>query len=112
MSKYLSGAMFWDGIRTKGLIPHDGPINFIQWLRDQRRNDKCKRVYITGELYARFSREEAIQPINEIVEIVDEAIFQDDRVSKHRMQVAIHVVYGLFGEKIEPTYGDIKFANV
>ncbi|CAF4808444.1 unnamed protein product, partial [Rotaria socialis] len=95
MTKYSSGVMFWGGICTKGLIPHDGPINVTQWLRDQCQNDKRKRVYMTGELYAIYLREKAIPAINEVVEDLDEAIFQDDQDSKHRTQVAMDVVYDL-----------------
>ncbi|CAF3056725.1 unnamed protein product [Rotaria socialis] len=112
MTKYPSGVMFWGGICTKGLIPHDGPINVTQWLRDQCQNDKRKRVYMTGELYAIYLCEKAIPAINEVVEDLDEAIFQDDQDSKHRTQVAMDVVYDLFEERIEPNDGDAKFADV
>ncbi|CAF4681983.1 unnamed protein product, partial [Rotaria sp. Silwood2] len=89
-----------------------GPINFTEWLRGQRQNDTRKRMYMTGELYARFLREEAIPAINEVVQNLDEAIFQDDQGSKHRTQVAMDVVYDLFEERIEPNDGDDKFADV
>ncbi|CAF4342973.1 unnamed protein product [Rotaria sp. Silwood2] len=67
---------------------------------------------MTGELYARFLREEAIPAINEVVQNLDEVIFQDDQDSKHRTQVAMDVVYDLFEERIEPNDGDDKFADV
>ncbi|CAF1385316.1 unnamed protein product [Rotaria sordida] len=111
MLKHPNGVMFWGGICTKGLIPHDGPINFTEWLRDQRQNDKRKRMYMTGELYARFLREEAIPAINEVVQNLDEVIFQDDQDSKHRTQVAMDVIYDLFEERIEANDGDAKFAD-
>ena len=37
--KYPSGV-----ISTKGLIPQDGPINFTEWLENQRGDDKRKRM--------------------------------------------------------------------
>ncbi|CAF1307494.1 unnamed protein product [Rotaria sordida] len=110
--KYPSGVMFWGAITTKGLISQDGPINFTQWLRDQCPLDKRKRMYMTGDLYAKFLREEAISTINEVVENLNEVIFQDDQDSKHRTKTAMDVVNDFFEEIIEPNDGDAKFADV
>lgn len=110
--KFPSGVMFWGAISTKGLIPQSCPINFTQWLRDQRPLDKRKRIYMTGDLYAKFLREEAIPAINEVVENLNEVIFQDDQDSKHRTKVAMDVIYDLFEERIEPDDGDAKLADV
>ncbi|CAF4655107.1 unnamed protein product [Rotaria sp. Silwood2] len=112
ISKYLVGVMFWGAICTKGLIPQDGPINFTQWLRDQRPKNNSKRFYMTGELYAKFLDEEAIPAIAEVVEDQDEFIFQDDQDSKHRTKVAMNVIADHFEERIEPDDGDAKFADV
>jgi hypothetical protein len=112
ISKYPVGVMFWDGICTQGLIPLDGPINFTQWLRDQRSDNNSKRLYMTGELYAKFLDEEAIPAIAEVVEDLDEFIFQDDQDSKHRTKVAMNVIADHFEERIEPDDGDAKFADV
>ncbi|CAF3988978.1 unnamed protein product [Rotaria sordida] len=78
MLKYPKGVMFWSGICTRGLILHDGPNNFTQWLQGQHQNDKRKRMYMIGELSARFLREEVIPTINKVVQNLDEVIFQDD----------------------------------
>ncbi|CAF1239863.1 unnamed protein product [Rotaria sordida] len=78
MLKYPKGVMFWSGICTRGLILHDGPNNFTQWFQGQHQNDKRKRIYMIGELYARFLREEVIPTINKVVQNLDEVIFQDD----------------------------------
>ncbi|CAF1408385.1 unnamed protein product [Rotaria sordida] len=110
--KYPSGVMFWGAITTKGLISQDGPINFTQWLRDQCPLDKRKRMYMIGDLYAKFLREEAISTINEVVENLNEVIFQDDQDSKHRTKTAMDVVNDFFEERIEPNDGDAKFADV
>ncbi|CAF3310887.1 unnamed protein product [Rotaria sp. Silwood2] len=112
ISKYPVGVMFWGAICTKGLIPQDGPINFTQWLRDQRPKNNSKRFYMTGELYAKFLDEEAIPAIAEVVEDLDEFIFQDDQDSKHRTKVAMNVIADHFEERIEPDDGDAKFADV
>ncbi|CAF3138914.1 unnamed protein product [Rotaria sp. Silwood2] len=112
ISKYPVGVMFWGAICTKGLIPQDGPINFTQWLRDQRPKNNSKRFYMTGELYAKFLDEEAIPAIAEVVEDQDEFIFQDDQDSKHRTKVAMNVIADHFEERIEPDDGDAKFADV
>ncbi|CAF1071853.1 unnamed protein product [Rotaria sordida] len=82
---------------TRGLIPYDGSINFTQWLQDQHQNDKRKRMYKTGELSARFLREEAIPAINEVVQNLDRTM---------------DVVYDLFEERIELNDEDAKFADV
>ena len=111
-SKYPAGIMFWGAICTKGLIPQNGPINFTQWLRDQRSNNNPKRLYMTGELYARFLDEEGVPAIAEVVEDLNEFIFQDDQDSKHRTKVAMNVIYDRFEERIEPNDGDAKFADV
>ncbi|CAF1042510.1 unnamed protein product [Rotaria sordida] len=110
--KYPSGVMFWGAITTKGLILQDGPINFTQWLRDQCPLDKRKRMYMTGDLYAKFLREEAISTINEVVENLNEVIFQDDQDSKHRTKIGMDVVNDFFEERIEPNNRDAKFADV
>ncbi|CAF1650194.1 unnamed protein product, partial [Didymodactylos carnosus] len=110
-SKYPAGIMFWGGICTKGLIPQNGPVNFTQWLRDQRSNNNPKRLYMTGELYARFL-DEGVPAIAEVVEDSNEFIFQDDQDSKHRTKVAMDVIYDRFEERIEPNDGDAKFADV
>ncbi|CAF1202171.1 unnamed protein product [Rotaria sordida] len=47
--KYPSNVIFWGRISMKGLILSDGSINFTEWLQNQHRNDKCKRMYITDE---------------------------------------------------------------
>ncbi|CAF3967442.1 unnamed protein product [Rotaria sordida] len=86
ITKYPGGVIFWGGICTKSLIPHDDPINVTQWLQDQCRNDK--------------------------LEDLNEAIFQDDQDSKHRTQITMDVVYDLFEERIESNHGDAKFADV
>ena len=112
ISKYSVGVMFWGGICTKWLIPLDGPINFTRWLRNQRSDNNSKRLYMTGELYAKFLDEEAIPAIAEVVEDLDEFIFQDDQDLKHRTKVAMNVVADHFEERIEPDDGDAKFADV
>ncbi|CAF1533787.1 unnamed protein product [Adineta steineri] len=112
ISKYPVGVMFWGAICSKGLIPQDGPINFTQWLRDQRSTTNSKRLYMTGELYARFLDEEAIPAITEVVEDLNEFIFQDDQDSKHRTKVAMNVISDCFEERIESNDGDAKFADV
>lgn len=110
--KFPNGVMFWGAITTKDLVPRDGPINVTHWLRDQRWLDKRKRMYMTGDLYAKFLREEAIPAIDEAVENLNEVIFQDDQDSKHRTQVAMDVVNEFFEDRIEPDDGDAKFADV
>ncbi|CAF0915595.1 unnamed protein product [Didymodactylos carnosus] len=110
--KFPSGVMFLGAISTKGLIPQSCPFNFTQWLQDQCPLDKRKRIYMIGDLYAEFLREEAVPAINEVVKNLDEVIFQDDQDSKHRTKVAMDVVYDHFEERIEPNDGDATFADV
>ncbi|CAF1211122.1 unnamed protein product, partial [Didymodactylos carnosus] len=110
--KFPSGVMLWGAISSKGLMPQSCPINFTQLLRDQLPLDKRKRIYMAGDLYAKFLREEAIPTINEVVKNLSEVIFQDDQDSKHRTKVAMDVVSDHFEERIEPNDGDTKFADV
>ncbi|CAF1562607.1 unnamed protein product [Didymodactylos carnosus] len=74
--------------------------------------DKRKRICMTGDLYAKCLREEAIPAINEVVKNPNEVIFQDDQDSKHRTKVAMDVLYDHFEEKIKPNDGDAKIADV
>ncbi|CAF0841852.1 unnamed protein product [Rotaria sordida] len=95
MLKYPNGVMFWSGICTRGLILHDGPNNFIQWLQDQYQNDKHKRMYMTEELYARFLREEVIPAINEVVRNLD----GNDGDTKFADVWLIENIWGIMEEK-------------
>ncbi|CAF1513788.1 unnamed protein product [Rotaria sordida] len=67
---------------------------------------------MASEFYATFLHEKVILAINEVVEDLNEAIFQDDQDSKHRTQITMDVVYDLFEERIESNHGDAKFADV
>ncbi|CAF1042250.1 unnamed protein product [Rotaria sordida] len=67
---------------------------------------------MASEFYATFLHEKVILAINEVVEDLNEAIFQDDQDSKHRTQITMDVVYDLFEERIQSNDGDAKFAEV
>ncbi|CAF1447184.1 unnamed protein product [Didymodactylos carnosus] len=100
ISKYPAGIMCWGGICTKRLIPQDGPINFTQWLQDQRSNNSPKRLYMTGELYARFLDEEGVPAIAEAVE--DLKRFEpNDEDAKFSDVWPIESVWGIPKEKTQ-----------
>lgn len=108
--KYPKGVMFWGGICSLGLIPKSGPINFTKYLQDQRQGQRG-RMYMTGELYARFLREKAIPAIRTVVGDLDDVIFQDDQDKKHRARVAMDTVNEFFIQRVDSSDGDAKFAD-
>ena len=58
--------MFWGAISSHGLIPQNGPINFTKWLNEQREPGRPGRMFMTGNLYAKFLREKAIPEIGKV----------------------------------------------
>ena len=58
--KFPNGLIFWGAISSQGLIPSNAPINVTEWLKQQRTSakGKRKRIYLTGELYAKFLKEQ------------------------------------------------------
>ena len=110
--KYPKGIMFWGAISSFGLIPQNGPINFTEWLQDQREPGTRGRMYMTGERYAKFLRERVIPTVQEVVDDLSTVIWQDDQDTKQRTRVALDTVNEFFDERIEPGEFDAKFADV
>jgi hypothetical protein len=109
--KYPKGVMFWGAISSRGLIPKNGPINFTKWLNNQKPSGHRGRMYMTGELYAKFLREKCVPAIEKVMGELNEVIFQDDQDTKQRTRVAMDTVDEFFDERIQPEDGDAKLAD-
>lgn len=114
-NKFPKGIMFWGAISSKGLIPKNGPFNITKWLKDQQNatnSNRRGRMYMTGELYAKFLRECGIPAIRKVVGNLDDVMFQDDQDSKQRTRIALNTVAQFFQKRVEPKDCDAKFADV
>jgi hypothetical protein len=112
--KYKKGIMFWGAISSHGLIPCRNPINVTKWLQQQKpSNNKRKKIYLNGDLYAKFIRTKAAKAIKNVFNKSKlKPIFQDDQDGKQRTQVALEAVASLFDERVDPNDCDAKFADV
>lgn len=111
--KYPKGIMFWGAISYYGLIPAEGPINFTEWLKNQRQPGQHGRMYMNGERYAKFLREVAIPAVAEVVGDIEgeDVYWQDDQDTKQRTAVATDTVNEFFVNRVERDC-DGKFADV
>ena len=98
-------------ICSKGLIPKSGPINFTKWLDGQKESGSRGKLYMIGELYAKFIRTKVVPAIRNVVGDLDNIFFQDDQDTKHRTQVAIDAVNEFFLQRISPEDCDAKLAD-
>jgi hypothetical protein len=100
--KFEKGVIFWGAISSLGLIPAGAPINFSKWIQQHQIQDKKnKKMYLTSDLYEKFSREQAAPAIKRVFKNTClKPIFQDDQDYKHRTTAVKESVDSLFDERI------------
>lgn len=112
--KFPRGVMLWGGISYQGLFPKESPIFVNDWLESTRlEGDKSrKKIYFTGERYAKFIRTIIAQTAAKELGDLQNIIFQDDQDRKQRTQVALYAVKHVFIHRIEPKDCAAKLADV
>ena len=113
--KFPNGLIFWGAISSQGLIPSNASINVTEWLKQQRTSakGKRKRIYLTGELYAKFLKEQAAPAIKAVFRKSKlHPIFQDDQDRKQRTQLVMETVDNIFADRAQPSDADAKFADL
>ncbi|CAF1482347.1 unnamed protein product [Rotaria sordida] len=106
--------MLWDGIFYQGLFPKKSPIFIDEWLELIRpEGDDCrKKMYFTGDRYAKFIRIIVADKATKELDDLSNVIFQDDQDRKQRMQVSLDAVKRVFINRMEPIDCDAKLADV
>ncbi|CAF3836251.1 unnamed protein product [Rotaria sordida] len=86
--KFQKSVMLWGGISYQGLFPKESPIFLDEWLESIRSkgDDHHKKMYFTGERYAKFIRTIVAEKAAEEFSDLRNVIFQDDQDRKQRMQ--------------------------
>ncbi|CAF1084756.1 unnamed protein product [Rotaria sordida] len=112
--KFQKSVMLWDGISYQGLFPKESPIFLDEWLESIRSkgDDHHKKMYFTGERYAKFIRTIVAEKAAEEFSVLRNVIFQDDQDRKQRMQVSLDAVKHVFTNRIGPRNCATKLSDV
>ncbi|CAF1078752.1 unnamed protein product [Rotaria sordida] len=112
--KFQKSVMLWDGISYQGLFPKESPIFLDEWLESIRSkgDDHHKKMYFTGERYAKFIRTIVAEKAAEEFSDLRNVIFQDDQDRKQRMQVSLDAVKHVFTNRIGPRNCATKLSDV
>ncbi|CAF1611292.1 unnamed protein product, partial [Didymodactylos carnosus] len=112
--KFQKSIMLWGGLSYQGLFPKQSLIFVDEWLELIRPqcSDPRKKIYFTGDRYARFIRTIVADKAATELGSLRNVIFQDDQDPKQRMQVALNAVKHVFINRIEPEDCAAKLADV